>query len=793
MKSKLPFLLTLSFCLLLNVHSTFAQGTAFTYQGQLSIGGSPANGSYDFQFIVYDNISGGIQQGPILTNAATTVTNGLFNAVLDFGNVFPGANRWLDVSVRTNGGAAFTAITPRQPLTPAPYAITAASVQAGAITANMLASGSITTDKIAAGAVKGYQIDDGGAAAYGSFQESVQSAGGDATLGFTDIFQVTPTNGQPAGFTLAINGATFGSVAGFSGSEGISQPYFYVVETLVSGTAVNPDSEIGLAARLTFTRNGRSTTFAGIVTACTLSASTPTGLLYTVRIESPLAYLALTTDYHIYQNLTIPAVASSVYLNIATNTITQSLTATYSAHEFTVQYRETDFNFVSRLLEHEGIFYFFNHGANPPALVFGDSASAYLTAPNSPFPYFGNTASNLPAGAEYIRAFQKAVHQSTLRSVADTYDFTAPAASLTAINTGAEGAGEFYEFGAPVTTLAYDQQLALARQDRHNLERALISGASAAPDLRAGYTFALSDQTGAGLGGNYLVTSIHHAGFVRITNGISTVFYGNQFQVIPASLNYRPALATPKPRAQAENAVVTGPAGQTIYVDKYGRVKVQFFWDRLGKNDQNSSAWIRVATPMAGANHGAIFIPQVGDEVLVSFLEGDPDRPVIIGSLYNGTDMPPYALPGSQHVTAIQSIGSDGQINEIKFDDTAGSQTFNLNAAKDLAIHANHQITMNGPVSFNGGTVFTNMLAGQGIVGSSSTAETNINITFPKAFITVPHVLVSPSADPNWNVPDTFVASVRSVSTTNCLVNVLRVDASTGWSQVLRVNWLAWE
>jgi uncharacterized protein involved in type VI secretion and phage assembly len=258
-------------------------------------------------------------------------------------------------------------------------------------------------------------------------------------------------------------------------------------------------------------------------------------------------------------------------------------------------------------------------------------------------------------------------------------------------------------------------------------------------------------------------------------------------------LNYRPALATPKPRAQAENAVVTGPAGQTIYVDKYGRVKVQFFWDRLGKKDENSSCWIRVGSPMAGANHGAIFIPQVGDEVLVSFLEGDPDRPIITGSLYNGTDMPPFALPGSQHVTAIQSIGTDGQINELIFDDTAGSQTFNINAAKDLAIHANHQIAMIGPVAFNGGTLFTNMLAGQGIVGSSTTSETNINITFPKAFITAPRVLVSPSADPNWNVPDTFVASVRSVTTTNCVVNILRVDASIGWSQFLRVNWLAWE
>lgn len=299
-----------------------------------------------------------------------------------------------------------------------------------------------------------------------------------------------------------------------------------------------------------------------------------------------------------------------------------------------------------------------------------------------------------------------------MTSTINSYDFTAPGASLLASISGQEGVQEQYEFGNDVQTLGYDQQLAQDRQDHQTVERMTIAGAGTAPDLRAGYTFSLSDQSGAGLSGSYLVTSIHHAGFVRMTNGVSTVFYGNEFQAIPASLIYRPALVTPKPQGQPETAIVTAPAGQEIYTDKYGRVKVQFFWDRQGKKDQNSSCWIRVANPMAGSNgRGMIFLPRVGDEVVVSFLEGDPDRPIIIGSLYNGTEMPPYALPVNQAISTIRTTGTPGQpaqVNEISFNDTASAQVLTLQAAKDLTVKAANNIGISGVNNFNttvGGTM----------------------------------------------------------------------------------------
>jgi type VI secretion system secreted protein VgrG len=241
---------------------------------------------------------------------------------------------------------------------------------------------------------------------------------------------------------------------------------------------------------------------------------------------------------------------------------------------------------------------------------------------------------------------------------------------------------------------SYNSQLAGVRQDRQSVERAAIAGSSTAPDLRAGYTFTLTDQTGGGLGGTYLVTSVHHAGFLRVTNGVSKLFYGNQFEVIPASLTYRPALTARKPLAQPTTAVVTGPAGETIYADQYGRVKVQFNWDRTGTADQNSSAWLRVASPMAGSGHGMIFLPHGGDEVLVTFIDGDPDQPVVAGSLYNAAAPTPYALPANKTVSTIRGTPSSGAVNELEFDDLAGSQALNLKGAKDLQIRAGNNLSI---------------------------------------------------------------------------------------------------
>ena len=352
-------LLVLALCA--SVNRIKAQGTAFTYQGRLQNNGGPVSGSYDLTFTLFSSNTGGAALAGPITNSAVRVSNGLFTVTIDFGSsVWNGATNWLEIGVETNGGGPFATLTPRQQFTAEPYAVTAEGVISGGITSGMLASGAVTGDKIAAGAVNGASIDDGGSGAYQAFQQAELGAGGDSTLAFANLAQASSANGVSPGFSFTINGSAFGRVVGFSGYEGISQPYYYVVEVSSPGAVVNPDSELGQTGQLTYSRSGHVTSFGGLVTACTSSGSDGTNFLYTVRLEPPLAYMALKTDYGIYQNLSFPTVVSSVYRAVTTYVPTLNLSGSYSPHTFCVQYRETSFNFVSRLMEEEGIFYFFN-------------------------------------------------------------------------------------------------------------------------------------------------------------------------------------------------------------------------------------------------------------------------------------------------------------------------------------------------------------------------------------------------------------------------------------------------
>ena len=244
-------------------------------------------------------------------------------------------------------------------------------------------------------------------------------------------------------------------------------------------------------------------------------------------------------------------------------------------------------------------------------------------------------------------------------------------------------------------------------------------------------------------------------------------------------------------------------------------MKVQFKWDRYGALNQNSSAWIRVATPVAGSNWGMMFLPHIGDEVLVSFVQGDPDQPVVTGSLYNEANNVLYPLPADDWYSYIAPAGTSG--NMIRFDDQAGSQQLLVQASKDMAntvagnfsqtVSGNATIQASGTLSLSSstgiklgssGTAFTNLESGQAILPSpgigAGIVETNLTITFPQAFSVAPKIILTIANDPNFQgVSDVYDACVSSNSTTAFRVNVYRVDANDGWSQNLRINWQAWQ
>lgn len=647
----------------------------------------------------------------------------------------------------------------------------------------------------APGAIQNYEINDGGAAAYGTFQQAVQAAGGDTSVTFSNLFPVSTTNGVNPALTLSLNGSAFGTVIGFSGYEGMSQPYSYVVEVSTTSASVTPASDVGATASLAYARNGRTTTFGGIVTGCTLAGSSGSTFLYTVQIESPLAYLALNTGYQIYENTTDPNIAQGVYQGDYSATVTQNLSSSYTLRNYT-QYAESDLNFFNRILENEGIFYFFNQAASPPSLILGDSTAAYLSSPNSPFIYYGNTASNIPSGTECVRTFQNAVYQSTLKSVVAAIGLTG------STSTGAAGVGTYTEFGNSVDTTAYDQHLANVREGIQTAARANIAGTSTAPDLRAGYTFSLTDQSGAGLGGTYVVTGVHHSGFIRVTNGVSTLFYGNEFTAIPAATVYRSPLKTPKPQAQPCTGTVVAPSGEDVYVDEFGRVRVLFDWDQLDQNKSTyyeSAAWLQVSSPWAHSAYGMMFLPRVGDEVLVSFLGGDPDEPVVTGSLYSAANVVPYTLPDNKYTSTIKTQSSSGTgFNELKFDDTSGSELYFMHAQKDMEIQvennltqmvdndmtlnvtddltltAGNQMTLNGPLTASGATSITGALTLSGGVlvnspetnASTETLQGNTTVT---GGLTVNNNPLTVNSSANMNGPlyvnGTMIANAFQLNT----------------------------
>lgn len=332
-----------------------------------------------------------------------------------------------------------------------------------------------------------------------------------------------------------------------------------------------------------------------------------------------------------------------------------------------------------------------------PTLVLADSSGGFPVY--GELSYYGDNATNAPLGQEFVRTFQRSTRRTTRQVTIREYDFEKPTLTLEANRDGGAGRGEDYGFGSPWKTATELERQAQHRAERYQLERVMRSGTGTAAGLHAGYTLDLVDVAEAGVGGAYLITSVQHAGFRRAAHGITNYLYGNRFEVIPAGTQFRPPWKAKRPAAQPCPAVVTGPSGEEISVDKYGRVKVQLAWDRIGLKDENSSAWVRVASPWAGDGHGLLFLPRIGDEVLVGFVQGDPDKPVVLSSFYNAKNTVPYQLPGSQATSTIKTRSSKAGTggNEILFRDNTGSELLGMTAQKDFNLQVkNHTVISNG-------------------------------------------------------------------------------------------------
>ena len=485
---------------------------------------------------------------------------------------------------------------------------------------------------------------------------------------------------------------------GMDGSEGLSSLFTYTLLVRVFQDSVEPAALINRRIDWQLRTDDEAwRPFNGMVASYSGGEAMGRGQRsFQLTCVPWLWFLQHKQDSRVFQNLTVVQIATQIFDEMGFGDYdTSGLAQEYKPRPYCVQYRETDFNFVSRLFEEEGIFYSWKHEAGKHTLMLADGAHAYKDVPDGSLPY------NPPG--DFKNSVTSWMHHNTFRAGKTTtndYDFQNPGNSLVATTSGSSpvpSADQFEIFDFPGRYVQRDhgEQVSKRMMAGHEKAQDTISTSSACRTLAPGGRFQLEAHPVAAENVKYAVTSIvHHAtdpSFESVAKGAPG--YHNTFTCVPATVDFTPEQRTEKPVIPGiQSAVVTGPQGEEIYTDRYGRVKVQFHWDRKGKNDESSSCWVRVAQPWAGKGFGAQTIPRIGMEVLVGFMEGDPDHPVIVGSLPNANTIPSIKLPDEKERTSFRSSSSPGGggFNELTFEDKRDSEEVFLHAQKDMSELVGH-------------------------------------------------------------------------------------------------------
>ncbi|MCH5373787.1 MAG: type VI secretion system tip protein VgrG, partial [Planctomycetes bacterium] len=474
----------------------------------------------------------------------------------------------------------------------------------------------------------------------------------------------------------------------FQGREEFSRLFRFELEMISDNNAIAAKDIVGKNVSFSVERSGgQQRWFNGFVSRFVAGDEDDEGRRnYRAQVIPWLWFLTRTSDCRIFQNKKVPDIIAQIFNDLGFSDFDISkIKGAHPKWDYCVQYRETDFNFVSRLMEQEGICYYFKHEKGKHTLILADQKTAYEKCPEGEvdFPRDFATA----AVVDHITSWEHAYEFRTGKWAHTDYNFETPSNSLmtteqTVIQLPGVEKFEHYDYPGEYATTGDGAPLAKVRMEEEELEHDVVQGSSTCKTFAPGCKFTIGQhRCQAEEGKGYVITSVRHSATEPLAyetgSSDSGPGYDNTFSCIPDSVMFRPARITSKPIVQGcQTAMVTGPAGEEIYPDKYGRVKVQFHWDREGKKDENTSCWIRVSQIHAGKGWGAMDIPRIGEEVIVDFLEGDPDRPIIIGRVYHAENMPPYGLPGSKNLYGIKSNSTKGGggYNEYVFDDTKGNE-----------------------------------------------------------------------------------------------------------------------
>ncbi|KJZ35571.1 type VI secretion system tip protein VgrG [Pseudomonas fluorescens] len=471
-----------------------------------------------------------------------------------------------------------------------------------------------------------------------------------------------------------------------SGKEALNSLGSQTLNGLNDGSALPLASAVATHVTTTLHNDAQSRAFDALVAEIRQLPADATAERYQLVLRPWLWWLTLASNNRVFQNLSTSDIVTSIFKAHGFTDFVLKLTGSYTPREYCVQYGETDFAFVSRLLEEEGIFWFFTHEDGKHTLVLGDSNDAFPPIPNGPkINYLGQQMGERELHG--IRSGQVCMQAVAGVYRATDYEFTTPTTSLYSQAEAIAGPRSVYEHPGGYNAKARGDTLTKQRVDGLRSQEKRFVGESDCRWLVPGHWFTLAGHDDSTLNIDWVVTAVTHEA--------SHENYQNRFEAIPKATPFRPQRTTPKPRMHPQTALVVGKAGEEIWTDQYGRIKLQFPWDRDGKNDETSSCWVRVVLPWSGKGFGMQFVPRIGQEVIVTFIDGDPDRPLVTGCVYNGDNALPYALPANQTQSGIktQSSKGGGGFNELRFEDKKDAEEVFLQAQKDFKINVLNDTT----------------------------------------------------------------------------------------------------
>ncbi|EAO4011189.1 type VI secretion system tip protein VgrG [Salmonella enterica] len=517
---------------------------------------------------------------------------------------------------------------------------------------------------------------------------------------------VSAVAGGPGAHNVTVSGSAVppGALlfASLDGGETLSELFSYVVQLKTPDTLnlgyVSPAANLplkpmvgkDLCVNIELDGGGKRH-ISGLVTAARVVGHEGRSVTYELRMEPWVKLLTHTSDYKAFQNKTVVDILDEVLAEYP-YPVEKRLVESYPVRTWQVQYGETDFDFLQRLMQEWGIYWWFEHSEDSHTLVLADAISAHKACPDSPLVEWHQEG--LKLDKEFIHTITANESLRTGQWVLDDFDFTKPRSLLanTVANPRETGHAtyEHYEWPGDYFDKSEGEMLTRIRMEAQRSPGSRVLGGGNIRTLMTGYTFTLENYPTAEVNQEYLLmqTLLFVQDNAQHSGQDQHFTFSTRFEMHPTREVFRPQRTVSKPHTKGpQSAIVTGPAGQEIWTDQYGRVKVQFGWDRYGKMDENSTCWIRVSYPWAGKGFGMIQIPRIGQEVLVDFKNGDPDLPIIVGRTYNQDTMPPWGLPGMASQSGIFShslYGGPTNGNMLRFDDKTGAEEVKFHAEKDL-------------------------------------------------------------------------------------------------------------